>query len=358
MNWRQAVLLPARAYVANTVETIDLSLSECISDINIIYRGTNGNDTPVGHGALFIARCEVLDGSDIIASLDGTEMLPLHFYHYQKPPSNTVNYIGGNQWIFTASIPFGRWLYDPLLSLDPKRFKNPQIRVTILLAGGGSNCAAGSLEVCADVFADKKVAPIGFLRNYEWYRYALVANGFETVELTTDEIIKAIMVQSYFPTRDLNAQMAQVRISEDNDRNIVLDNNMTDLLKVLNAEYGPYFERWRGHLTAGAVNFFWSQCMELDVTMTDIIGLINYYGSIPLGGGSMSLRAQIISNVGGLAWGTAPMGALWIPTGDQWDLEDWYDPTRLKRLALRIQGGAAVGAGSVGRVILQTMRKY
>ena len=358
MNWRQAVLLPAKTYSADATEVIDLNLSEPITDLHIVYKGTNAGSTPTAHPSQLLTKVEIVDGSEIIAALKGQQMVPLHFFHNKKEPLNGINYINDNQCWISGSIPFGRWLYDPMLALDPKRFKNLQARVTIDLNGGGSACDAGSLEVVAHVFSDKKVSPVGFLRNFQWYTYALVSSGYETIELPTDETIRTIMLQSYFPTKATNSQLSEVRIAEDNDRNVVLDNSVSDLLKMLATEYGPYREGFRANTTTSAVVHYFTPCYEEDLVCGNILATPDYFGYTIAYGGKISLDAQTGGEVGGLCWGWSPLGSLWIPTGDPWDLEDWYDPTRLKRLSLRVKGGSSVGASSTAEVVLQTMKKY
>lgn len=359
MNYRDAVLLDNYATGdADTTQILDLKGLNPISEIVIAYKGTNSTSTPTEHPAKLITQVLVSDGSEVIANLDGKQLQALGYYHNRTPGVQGSSFIDNNMCWVTLRLPFGRWMNDPMLALDPNRFHNPQITIKTAHDAGGGAPDAGTLEVVAKCFDAKKITPIGFLRHLEHYRYSVVASGVETIDLPVDLPIKMIMFQGNYKDTALIQQINKIKLSEDQDRSIPLDNSTSDILKMLAAELPPWHEKIRFNGTTGAVEYFITPFYEATVLLVGIMATPNYGSATQTDGGTCDIDMNGAGECDGLVWGWAPHGCVGIEFGDPWDIEDWYNLAGVKSLRAKLTAGASASASGVNKVILSQLKKY
>lgn len=357
-KYRDAVLLPAKTLAADNVETIQLKGVDPISEIDILYKGTNTDVEPTAHPAKLVTGVQILDGSEVIFSLSAQEIIPLMYHHYKASPLNGINYINDNQCWISLRLPFGRWLWDSELALDPARFKNLQLIITSDLNGGGAAPDAGSLEVIARCFDGKKISPMGYLRNRQAFTYALVSSGVQTVELPVRETIKMILFQSYALTKDINSQMNRIKLSENADKHILFDNQVSDITKFLSPDLPPFMEKVMGNAIAADSLWFTSPCYEGQLTIQAILAVLGDLNCIPKYGGEYLVDAETQTEAEGLCTGYAPLGAVGIEFGDPWDMTDWYDMSGIDSLRAEITAGSSILGSSTAEVIVQTVARY
>ncbi|GAI16334.1 unnamed protein product, partial [marine sediment metagenome] len=72
----------------------------------------------------------VIDGSEVIFALDGAEMVAMSCFDLGYAPfhRHNENPLATHHWCLP--IHFGRHLFDPEWIFDPKKFRNPQLRIT------------------------------------------------------------------------------------------------------------------------------------------------------------------------------------------------------------------------------------
>lgn len=359
MNYRDAVLLDNYATGdADTTQIIDLKGLTPISELVIEYKGTNASSTPTEHPAKLVTQVQVVDGSRIIADLDGKQLQALGYYHYRTPGVQGLNYIDNNQCWVTLRLPFGRWLYDPMLALDPNRFYNPQLIVKTDHDAGGGAPDAGTLEVVAKCFDRKKITPIGFLRTREHYRYTVAASGQETVDLPVDLPLKMIMFQGDYKDTALIQQINKIKIEEDQGAAIPLDNNTSDILKMLAADLPPWQEKLRFNGTTSAVEYFITPFYEATVLLVGIMATPNYGSATQTDGGTCDIDMGSAGECDGLVWGWAPHGCIGIEFGDPWDYDDWYVLGGVKSLKAKLTAGASASSSGQNKVVTQQFEKY
>src|SRR3990167_5653417 len=160
---RTHVLLDAESATTATTKVIDLDTADPISRLWIEMRNTNGNSTPTAHPAKTITKIEIIDGSDVIASVSGLEAQAAEILHTGETPFSELDYENDITAFACASINFGRFLWDRELAFVPGRFQNPQLRITHDKALGGSLPDAATLTVWADIFDGETLSPIGLL---------------------------------------------------------------------------------------------------------------------------------------------------------------------------------------------------
>lgn len=139
-KYRVATILAEESATTAATKTIDLDMVNPISRLHVVYKPTNVSPVTsmTGHQALCLPKVELVDGSDVIFSCDGMGLRAAAFYGTGEPFNDVLSFNSSDECMFEAPIYFGRKLYDPELALDPKRFKNLQLKITHDKSLGGS----------------------------------------------------------------------------------------------------------------------------------------------------------------------------------------------------------------------------
>lgn len=358
MNYRIASILASETATTAATKTIDLDMSDVISRLVVQFKGTNGGSTPTAHGATMVTKIELVDGSDVLFSLSGKECQALNFYDTGHMPWSAQVYMNDVQNIQTFHLSFGRYLWDTELALDPNRFRNLQLKITHTAISGGSTPDAATMSVFAYVFDEKRPSPSGFLMAKEHYSYTLVASAHEYINLPTDYPIRKLMIASLATTKQPWEQYNKIKLSEDNDKKVVINNESTsDLFKLFYVDY-EIIETMMITGTGSEVTFYCTPSYDVKGTLTGISGtqaaaIINYAygGTIPITSDSAEHSQVLIQ-------GRAPHGALALPFGDEDNISDWYNVTKLKQLRLDITAGSGCTTSSTAQIVIQQYRRY
>lgn len=356
MNHRIATILAAEAANSASTKTIDLHLSTPISRITIEFKGLNSTNVPIAHPAKMVSKIELVDGSDVLFSLSGIEAQALNFFTEGRMPHNVNVYVNDVYAIATYEINFGRYLWDEVLALDTRKFTNPQLKITHDKALGGSTPDAGILAIFAHIFDGKDISPAGFLMAKEQYSYTLDGTAKEMIDLATDYPYRSLMLRSLVAGRQPWQQYHDVKLSEDNDRRIVLNDLPTVSLIKLLRQWPRMSELVTVNDIDGETTIFCTPTYETAITgsglnANEITLLIDEsYG------GSFDATAGAAGSVQFLVNGLNPHGAMMIPFGKQGVIEDWYDVKEVDSLRLTVTGGS--GSSGACEVIAQQMRSY
>ena len=358
MNHRYAALIDNMAVAASGVVIYNLKGMDPISELCIQFRGANNAAVPLDHPAGLITRIQVVDGSEVIVDITGKQAVALGYYHYKVMPVSLNVYVN-TLWCGQAfRIPFGRWQFDPMFALDPAQFKNLQVIITVNLAGGGNGMAAGTLELMACMFDQKKIAPKGYLRAREHFRYGPVALQNQLVDLPVDKTIKMMMFQGDAFLIPLLQQINRIRISEDNDKRVPFDNNVSDLIVNMAADLPWIDEEIYAAGVIGNLTTFCAPVFEPYGTLSGTDAVNNWGQVLDLGGGNIRLTCAAVGNVKATIHGLAPFATVALECGDPWDPDDWYNPSGTKQLTARLTAGTPVGVASVNKVVLQQLSMY
>lgn len=358
MNYRNTVLVATEAMAASGTKIIDLTLSDVISRITIDIYGVNTAVVPTAHPTKMISKVELVDGSDVLWGLSATEALALMYYQTRQTPFCINNYINDEWCRFVLDINFGRKLWDKQLAFDPKKFRNPQLKITYSRAAGGAAPDAGGFKVMADVFDQKEIAPIGFLSAKEIVSYTMAASANEYVDIPLDRLLKSLIIfqreGSDTPTDDI----AGIKLSEDNDKRILWDDQSRQLQKTLANIYPTIKEHFVKTGSAAAETVYCMSsyegqgsavCREASAVLFVLGQPANGKASI-LGGTGASIH--------GIINGYAPFGSLILPFGDQQDIDDWYDVSKVGALELRITAESGASSSNTCEVVTEQLRKY
>jgi len=340
--------------------TLGIKVRDPISRIDISWdayvSGAMG-----AQAAAVISKLELVNGVDVLFSLNGLEAQALNIYDRKVRTMNGVAQCGGAWHIFTCGIDFGRYLWDELLALDPSRFDNLQLKITFDEDAAYASSNANYLEAVAYCFDEKVISPIGFLMSKEHYSYTpAAADAHEYIQLPTDYPYRQMLIRGYLTKKDPLTVVDEARIDEDNNKRVVLDLNLVQYYARMRGVWNEIREEWFEYATPEAeTNNKW---------FTPTV-----FGTIPFGhsqgnhatfrtenamrGGWMDWRGSSGYMFYGLVSGYLPNHCIQLPFGKQDDPEDWYDVQNKGSIRLRLLSAADFSGADIA-VILQQLRRY
>jgi len=372
LKTRDAVL--EYQYTAKDTETKtkDLDLTEPISAIEIEVECTNGATSNLNNFISdIVTKVEVVDGSDVLASLNMSQLEALHFYKTGKMPCIFPSEWAGGIQRHNATLFFGRHLWDREYALDPKKFTNPQLKVTfnkaVIRAANGTGFASGDnikLSLIAKVFADLP-APAQFLMQKQIESFTGAASGEKRVELPRDYIYRMLLTRFWLEGYDINELISDIKLTCDTDKFIPFNRKTQQLDAYALSLFGLgqiKHDILRGHTVAspyvrlifnkepwvtlqmqapGQPHFFvpyaqWSSRLEFE-----------FYNSA----GAIDSTARKITAI---EQGHAPHATLPITFGRLNEKDDWFDPKVWGKLELVLT--QATIAGAVCEVVAEQVR--
>jgi len=362
MNYRLATILGREAVSTDFTKVIDLNLSDPVSQFQITYESTGvGSGDADGHVAKCITKIELVDGSDVLYSLSGQETQAADFYHRLIEPPNLNYYLAGTEGFCVFNANFGRYLYDPILAFDPKKFTNPQLKITMDRDAGGVQSVAGFLTVLAHIFDGKAVTPEGFLMHKEINNYGMASASHEYIDIPTDFPLRKLFIAAQTYDVGLEHLLDTIKLSEENDRKVPFNDTFKNILKSIVGQQRPFRETVI-HANASTTNvFFCTPCFwpTLQVSHWESSAMS---GELTAWGGDGGKGRVYSSALGGNLMteveGWCPHGAIEIPFGLQNDPADWYDVTKLGSLRLDILSKSGRTSADTVQIFLQQLRKY
>jgi len=357
MNYRHAEILASQDLGESGTKIIDIDLADVVSRMTVVFQPVGGSVTILGHPVLSISKIEIIDGSDVLHSLTGKQGQALNIFDTKNPVAQEIDYrIGGTPLIY-YNIDFGRWLWDTDLAFDPKKFTNPQLKITFDENAYDASVSSHAFMVYAHVFDEKAISPVGYLMAKEIKSYTGVAGGYEYTDLPTDYAIRKLLLQGELAGSGVRAIVQEIRLSEDNDKRIPIDGDIHALRAFLDPLVPDAVDIVRGTIAASStIQYCTAHNLVVVSPNTQVVDEAIRVG--PCSGGRFTAKMQ--TNAGVVEFqirGKNPHGCICIPFGDQGKPDDWYDVTKLGNLKLRVKGGGSA-ASSTTQIITQQMRGY
>jgi len=358
MKYRITEILAEKTLASSGTELIDIDLTDPISALVFEYKNTRGSNTNAGHVASCLTKVELIDGSDVMFSLTGKQLHALGYFDVGKAPYTFLTNAVGVMEIIAPVYHFGTRLWDSSLAFDPKKHRNPQLRIQFDRTKNDASSSAHTLRILAYVFDEKAISPMGFLMTKELKTYDCGSEGsYEYTDLPLDYPFRKLLIQAY--TADYQPwQVAnEIRLSEDNDKRIPVDEKVSALMKYYNTIHPRWNEGLYAVLTATGADFYWTPQFDAVICgMSETAGAV-----LSIEGQPMTSPKELASSSSGNALldvsGFNPHGIVPLLFGDQSDPTDWYDVSRLGSLKLRIKAGSAGSNGDVS-IITQQLRRY
>lgn len=359
MNYRTAKLLAETNYDAAATKTIEINVKDLISRITIAWRVSASQHGMSSYTHRDISKIELVDGSEVLHSLNGGENQALCIYDRKVPTMNHGQSMSGSSTYSVFGIDFGRYLHDPMYAFDPTRFNNPQLKITFNFAVAEDGASSGNLEVLADLFDEKNISPVGYLSAREIKDYTVTTAGvYDYVDIPVDKVMRKLFIQGYLSAYEPWNQVIEARLSEDSDKRVPFDWDLEDYYRIMKGVWRPVVENVVFSTTAGACTIYttptdyWATICVTPYALT----AASYYTLASRGGCHAFSSTAHLSQTQGIVRGWLPNHVFEFPFGDPMDPNDWYDVTKLGNLELRVKTGSAT-SGNI-RTFLQQVRTY
>jgi len=196
-----------------------------LSGIELEVSIQNGSTAGEEHVIDAVDRVEVVaDGSNVLFSLEGVELLRWAWYWSKRFPTQVWDERASAQrQQITLPILFGRWLGDTEFGLDLSRYRDVEIRVQYSPTIAATGFTTGTFRINEVMWIDdsgRSGGGRGFLRTTQVYAFTSAASGEEVVELAREYPLFDLLVYAREDAIDdgVDITQAEVRV---NDRRII-----------------------------------------------------------------------------------------------------------------------------------------
>ncbi len=313
-----------------------------------------------------ISKIEIVDGSDVIFSMNMEDALALSLYHSGQMPFEASCAGSYQDSIAQLKIPFGRDDSDNEWMLDPKRFVNLQLKITYAFteAAGSWGADKQSLTVRALVNENPAQEASAFLMSKNVYSWNKATSGDETIDLPRDYKMRMMLLRVKDADTPTFAEFTNVKISCDTDRFVPLNEYLEDIAQENLIKYG--LQRFQGichgdgsdTAIKGYHPFAWNWGARTESwnfgAISEIARPYSGYSTFVKDSTPTALTAGqrcIHTHQGWEYYGTE--GILF---GNLKDVEEFFDPTGFQSVRAIITQAQTDAAASA--VILQQLRPY
>lgn len=367
MLLRDTYLRKGQALSDSGTYIIDLNLTEPISMLELLISATNGATSNQGvrvHDD--VDKIELVDGSDVIYSGSGILTRALNYFETGHEPYGLFTEAAAGVQTESFLLNFGRYPGDEEYYLDPKKYRNLQLKITTSLtisATAGFATGTGSLDVIAKVFSENPPAEKGCMMSKDLYDFTSVASGDELITLPTDYDYRMLMVRAFESGTAINTDINNLKLSCNSDAFIPFDLQLIDLLaknvnwrgNVVQAldllrTDGDTIATWYPVIKQAAANAF----NDFDLASFDVVGVnvltlqLLTLTATPTIAKSTS-DTKVLANI----VGQAPYFSVAYPFGDLINPDDFFPAKTFKSMELKLTQG---GAGAAVSVMAQQIR--
>lgn len=362
MKYRTTEILGRTDLGEAGTKTVDIKLLDPISRIEIGWEILNWSAKMTAQLGSAITKLELVDGSEVLFSLSGLECQALNIYD-RKCPSMNGHFANAGAYMYAAfAIDFGRYLYDPELAFDPKRFRNPQLKITFDEDAFMETTGTNYMEIFAHVFDEMEISPIGFLMSKKHHSYyADNADAYTYIDLPTDHPIRQLLIRGFHSKIAPTTVVDEARLSEDNDKRVIFDLNLERYAKRMSGVWTPVVEFWNEYsgITSQDYDLFFTPTGfgTFATWMPRNTGNYIYAPSSVLGG-YLGWQTSGASFCDGMITGFLPNHCYSIPFGLPGEIDSWYDVTKKGSVVLRLLSAEDYGSDTEIGTILQQLRRY
>jgi len=360
-NWRNPKMLAEKAISAAGTEPINVRIKDPISRIEFRHVITRAARDSAGHPSLDITKVELVNGSDVLFSMNGSECQALNIYDRQVGSMlEGDRHISVDQ-VATYGLDFGRYLWDKQLALNPsaREFGDLQLKISHTLTNSDASATAGKLEVYAHVFDERKVNPTGFLMSKEQYNYTCgSANSYEYVPMPADYPVRKMLIRGYRAQYDPWSSITEFKIDENNEERVPYDWNMENYSRMMKGQWKEVSEYVGFEAPVGTINQFVTPTDWTEFVAERIGATQSSYMDSLVSGGHLAWTAAASGEVQGRVTGYCPNHCIEVPFNDKNDnLTEYYNVQNINNVRLRLKAGSNATNGT-GQVVLQQVRNY
>ncbi len=348
MKTRDAVLVYQETQSSDaSTKTIDLDLVDPVSAIGFEFQAVNGTtsnrNNPLYH---CITKLEVVDGSDVLASMSFEEAQALQFYKTGKQPQLRLDENPSLGDVIGCQLLFGRYLYDRDYALDLTKFHNPQLKITWDLAkirtvSATTAWATGTLKISAWAkVMEGQAAPGKFFMDKEIEAWTGATSGDKRHELPVDLPYRMLMLQTWASGMDVDIAVTKIKLTCDTDKFIPLERKTKQFDAEMTQLFGDCIV-WKRAFASNTdtvmVPVYKEPQARFVVPATDRRAWYTYCWSGEIYLNLETLAAVAVTSderVDVLAEGHSLHCTLPVPLGVMDEPDTWFDPTVYKKLEL------------------------
>jgi len=359
MRTREVVIEYRKTIADSGTETIDIDLTDPVTQLDLWFFLKNGAAVaPNVPPASIISKIELVDGSDVLWSLNGHEAIALYCFDRGKEPFRWLQEKAGMSQYENFPICPGRYKGDQEYAFDFTRFTNPQLKITW---AKNALHAAGSLQYSLFATVMEGVPkPKGWLMTKPVETFTSAASGDKRIDLPVDYPYRKLLVRAYEPGTDMNDTITKLKLSVDMDKFIPFELYSDDFIFLMWQWFKPVHLFKRDFVTNGAVRDTWMGvycfghiCPDEGAEIVRVTGTHGCQYTV----NSLDNAGAGLDNVSVIyhAWGVTPENTFCYPFGDQMKPEEWFKAPDYKSIRLFLTQGNADADVSV---ILQQERPY
>lgn len=366
MKTRDAVLKYQETQTSDaSTDDLKLDIVDPVSALCFEFQAQNGTtnnrNNPLSR---CITKLEVVNGSDVLASMSFEQAQALQWYKTGKQPMLREDEDASSYDVIGCMIMFGRHLWDREYAMDFTRFKNPKLKITWDLAAiravaADTAWATGTFKISVAAKVMEGLASPGkYLMAKQVDSWTGGSSGDKRVDLPLDYIYRMLMLRTYYSGNDIDENITNVKLTCDTDKYIPLDRHT----KPLDAELAQLFgscKLWKRasfkHSDTVWVPVNKEPQVKFNVPATDRIASYawcwsgNFYGYLTDLSASTVGTAQRVDL---MIEGHALHNTLPLPMGVMDDPSTWFDPTEYKKLELVL----TEAAGAANSVVAEQVR--
>ena len=360
MNYRSSQLLAPTDLGPSGTKTIDINLKQVISQLEIRFKTTKVLKYMTAPGPANISKVEIVDGSRPLYSASGYEIQALGYYSRPGMLFEHGQHLNGSSEVDLYHLMFGRHLWDPELAFDPKKFDNPQLKITWDEDVADTSNTTNECEVLARIFDEKPVSPMGFLSAIESKAYTPGATGsYEETKLSEDYPIRQILVRAHYDGYEPWYNLAEARFDENGLQRIPFEyTSLEDYYRMMKGHWPKITTPLQHFATSGGHVFYVPQSEYW----------VNYQGQQQSGvvvpyisagaarGGKLTIVSASEIQCDGLVTGYLPWSTFQFPMGLPNDIADWYNP-KGKSPNLRLRAYTGATSADV-QILLEQLHSY
>jgi hypothetical protein len=189
MGWERRILVDQETQASDAAtRRIALPRTGLLSGLEVRVRITNGSTAGEESVMEAIDRIEVVaDGSNVLFSLEGTELMRWAWFILGRCPAQFRNEALSTVQELTLPVHFGRYMCDPEFSLDLSQYRDVELRIQYSPTIAATSFATGTTQLHIPMYISDDVSPPGprrgWLRTTQVYAFVSAASGETIIEL-------------------------------------------------------------------------------------------------------------------------------------------------------------------------------
>jgi len=342
---REVAVLPAETVANSGTKTIDVDVTDPITQLLVQFALTNGaataDDVPCES---CITKIELVDGGETYWTLPGPVAVAASCFDLGMWPPAWYDERANASQNITIPINFGRYVGDEVYSFLPASLLNPQIKVTY-----AKNALHLTNTVSIGLLArvmEGAASPQGILAYKEIETFTSVASGDKTISMPVDYPYRRLLIRPYIADNYPYNVLSRYKLDCDIGKFIGFDLSQWKFGEVCQQRFGPYtYHKTDCFDNAGAAQAW----MGSDVIVTPNTATAERIAYAATAGSHVYTQraynstwaAQTDLAVDCLIWGFLPQCTFCYPFGLQDNPDKWFDPREFKRIDLKLTQAVA-----------------